>query len=146
MAQLETLEAKVNVFIDIIQIVLILFIDTLLMNLNLPRIVTKLNFEIYYIGRNSCVLCFCVHIILQYVQFYLSRFNLFYIKIPFYSTHMNIRFNLCIFWNFYNNTSVHIIYSRIIARLHFQNQFNFVFRSCCFPQDTKTICWSITHL
>lgn len=65
-------------------------------------------------------------------QFYLLRFNLFYIKIPFYSTHMNIRFNLCIFWNFYNNTSVHIIYSRIIARLHFQNQFllfNLVFRS-----------------
>lgn len=126
MAQLETLEAKVTCSSIYVQIVYSYSSHRhyYSMNLNLPAKSQKFS-EMKFISAGM-VFVLCAW------QFYLIRFNLFYIKIPFYSTHMNIRFNLCIFWNFYNNTLVHIIYSRIIARLHFQNQFllfNLVFRS-----------------
>lgn len=134
MAQLETLEAKVMCSSTYktkkysIQIALILFLHSHTTHeLKLFTAAFKCTYS--HKTQMKMLLILSCGALCKYVAcncnsiYYCSRFNLFYIKIPFYSTHMNIRFNLCIFWNFYNNTLVHIIYSRIIARLHFQNQF-----------------------
>lgn len=123
-----------------IQIALILSSSTLkctktsLMNLNfvtacIEFLYTKMKFISFTISWEKeivlnllCACKQCSSISLRVDSIY------FNIKIPFYSTHMNIRFNLCIFWNFtITPLLVHIIYSRIIARLHFQNQFFLAF-------------------